>query len=143
MGGTVSYLSSDSRRQQPDAVYAGHSDHFGTQPMQLEPQNVPPQRRSFWTSVRESLGPFGRRSFVAPTPTPNLAALRGIQMPKSLRPGILKKQQAGTQFETTAQDQEVLEDDEAIRPRWQGQAATAVDSIPYHGQAQNEERRWI
>lgn len=74
-------------------------------------------------------------------PAPNLAALRGLNVPKALRPGILKAQaphNAGGAVNLN--EQEVLEDED-IRFR-QFNDSALVDS-PYDAYTQEQERKWI
>lgn len=91
--------------------------------------------------MRESFGPFGRPSFVAPAPTPNLSALRGIPLHNPFR-GILKRPRPRADPYTNAQEQEVLEDEEAIRPR-QIDPRPPLAGIPYYAGTEWQQQRWI
>lgn len=122
--------------------------HLGNSQTERDPRSQHPpnqERQSFWSKCRKSFGPFSRPSFIPPTPTPNLAALRGITVPKAFRPGILKRQVPGRTGNSDANEQEVLEDEEAIGPRHiprQVDAGHTIADIPYVPRAQ-EQRRWI
>lgn len=121
------------------ADQVGNPGHEILPPVQLRPT---PGRKSFWSKCRSSFGPFSRPSFIPPAPAPNLAALRGIPMPRAFKAGILHRQASGNNADGNANEQEILEDDEVIRPRQLNPGAPLAD-IPYDARAQEPQRRWI
>lgn len=125
------------------SAYPDRAEYRG-EPVQDSVAPAAAPRRSIWANIRKSFGPFGRPSFIPPVPTPNLAALRGINKMDALRPGILKKRRPEAEFNMQNSPVETLhfDDEEAIEHR-DIYNKPLPNEIAYAGGYAVEERRWI